>query len=153
MKKIMIVCFVLTTMFSSCQLVSSFLFGYTSSFSTPTQNFDVESDKTAPPATANTLNILLSNDDKVYVYQGFDIANGKICTTSEPNTLRKEIETYKAATPKNDFNILIKEHEKFAYSTFVNVLDEMQINKVEKKAVVNMHEGEIEYMKNINLLK
>lgn len=152
MKKIMIVCLVLTTMLSSCQLLTAW-FQASTSFAPSNDVTVVEPSKTAPPATASTINILLSNDDKIYVYQGFDIGSGKICTTSEPNTLRKEIETYKAATPKNDFNVLIKEHEKFAYSTFVNVLDEMQINAVEKKAVVNMHEGEIEYMKNINLLK
>ncbi len=107
-------------------------------------------ESTAPQS--KTISLILSSDNKIYYYNGLDI--GKIATTNfAANGIRDIIiQKQKDLVAKfgnaKDMVVLIKPTEQSSYGNVVDILDEMQINNVQKYVLMDADSKEKILVKN-----
>src|SRR5882762_9130065 len=92
-------------------------------------------DKEPPKVNENhVLTLIMGKDDKVYYYMGITDPEVKV-TNFSATGLRKLLLSKKAQVPK--LIVLIKSMDDSKYKNMVDVLDEMNINSIERYAIVD----------------
>ena len=96
----------------------------------------------------DVLTIVLGKSDKVYWYTG--ITDPKIEVTNfSPSGVRKVLLDKKATIPK--LVILIKAMDEARYKNMVDILDEMNINTIQRYALVDITSTDKDLIKESNL--
>jgi biopolymer transport protein ExbD len=96
----------------------------------------------------DVLTIVLGQSDKVYWYTG--ITDPKIeLTNFSPNGIRKILLKKKAEVPK--LVVLIKATDESKYKNMVDILDEMNINTIQRYALVDITSTDKDLIKESNL--
>lgn len=153
MKKLIIPCLLAMFILTSCtDLLSYFFFGATTTIKEPTKfELPVPTGEVLNhiKQTNETITLLLSENEKVFIYKGFNRQNGKVCLEKD-GSLHKEIMKLKKSVSEKDLAVIIKASKKSGYKIFVDVLDEMQINKINKKEVIEPTNEEEEFLKKLN---
>lgn len=106
----------------------------------------------AQAANSKTLNIIISGENKVYYYNGFDSLHYRVCSFSNGHSLRDVIISKQSAVAKQFGNrketlVLIKPTSTSNYKNIVNALDEMLINDVTRYMVINASQFEQSFNK------
>ena len=154
MKKLIIPCLLTMLTLTSCtEFLSYYIFGVTSAMAETTKldlpvPTGIENKQQVKP-TENTITILLGENNQVYLYKGSKLKNGIRCTDKN-SSLHKELVKLKNTISDEDLVVIIKPSIKSTYTNFVNALDEMQINNIEKKAVVDLTTEEEAFLKKLN---
>ena len=96
----------------------------------------------ATTAESKTLTLILSNNNKVYYYQGTDSLHTNSCSYDVANGLRKvigekQLRVEKQFGTKAETVILIKPTAQSNYKNMVDAIDEMLINDVKRYMIVN----------------
>ena len=94
------------------------------------------------------LTIVLGENDKVYWYSGITDPEVKV-TNFSPSGLRKLLLSKKNEIPK--LVVLIKAMDKAKYKNMVDILDEMNINVIQRYALVDITKVDEELIKDSNL--
>lgn len=134
-------------------------FVFTTSLSRPTAMKLIlpNDDTSATPSTTaagKTISILLAGGGKIYYYNG-DSSLNMHTTDYSALGLRKVIAGKKAFVQDkygnpNETVVLIKPTEKSTYGNMVDVLDEMQINRVSRYVLMDADERENIFIENEN---
>ena len=83
---------------------------------------------------SGSLTLLLGKDNVVYYYYGNDPSTMK---TTNYKDVRNIILKKKKSTPASDLFIIIKPDKDATYKNAVNILDEMDINQIDRYAMVD----------------
>ncbi|MGN6247520.1 MAG: ExbD/TolR family protein [Ginsengibacter sp.] len=83
---------------------------------------------------SGSLTLLLGKDNVVYYYYGNDPSTMK---TTNYKDVRDIILKKKKSTPASDLFIIIKPDKDATYKNAVNILDEMDINQIDRYAMVD----------------
>ncbi len=102
-------------------------------------------DKPTEIKESKALTLLLSKDNRVFWYAGINDPKVEV-TNFGPNGVRKLLQKRVATIP--GLVVLIKSDDDAVYKNFVDILDEMNINKVPTYAIVDITDKEIELIKN-----
>ena len=89
---------------------------------------------------ANVLNLVLGENDKVYWWIADDPRPS--VTNYSRNGIRKMLLKQRAVNPK--IMVLIKAHDKSRYENIVDVLDEMTITRMERYALVDLTDEDMD---------
>jgi hypothetical protein len=119
-----------------------------------------ENEKEEPPVKkSKTLSVLLGEQDKVYWYVGADDAADieMDSTDFSANGIRKVImrrqkevgEMYQTSQPDTMLIVLIKSMNTAPYRSLVSILDEMNITKTQRYAIVNTDKVDTLIMQNV----
>lgn len=117
-------------------LITFFVFTTTMSRATV---MDIKTPFAAPPAdevcNSCALTILLDKDDAVYYYTGA-YQHGKL-QVSNFNSIRKEIQQQQQALVnsgrnKSQFSLIIKSSDSARFHNFIDIMDEVAINRVHR---------------------
>lgn len=128
MKKLIIPCLLTMLTLTSCtELLSYYIFGVTSTMAETTKldlpvPTGIENKQQVKP-TENTITMLLGENEKAYLYKGFDLTKGVTCN-NQNGSLHKEFTKLKNTITKKDLLVLIKPSENSSYKIFVDALDE-----------------------------
>ncbi|MFZ6014475.1 MAG: ExbD/TolR family protein [Bacteroidota bacterium] len=98
-------------------------------------------DKTSPPTPVNDeriLNLVLAENNKLYWWMGLD--DIPKTTNYSRNGVRKLLLEKRKANPK--IMVLIKPHDKAKYENIVDILDEVEIVKMERYAIIDFTEDD-----------
>jgi biopolymer transport protein ExbD len=110
---------------------------------------------TKPPEikASNVLTLILSKNNRVYWYTGLDDPKVEVAYYNGKNNIRKVIvdkrDEVASRGGKNHLTVLIKSDDQAKYKNFVDILDEMNINKVPTYAVVDITTKELDMIKNL----
>ncbi len=127
-------------------LITFFIF--TTTLSQPTAlklNLPKDTDKPEEQTktkASGALTILLGKDRNLFYYEGElspDASNFKSASFKE---MRDVILSKKQRTNAEDFMVVIKPSDESTYKDFVDILDEMKINVVDRYALVDISEPE-----------
>ncbi|WP_419801877.1 ExbD/TolR family protein [Mucilaginibacter sp.] len=115
---------------------------------------DTKKDQLAVPAS-RTMSILLGSKDKLEYFVGEPGKVSPIISDYSKNGIRKALiensQRIKAQSGGKDMIVLIKPSDKSNYKNMVDILDELGIAKIERYAIVDIVENEIESLKRDNL--
>ena len=115
---------------------------------------DKKKDQLAVPAS-RTMSILLGSKDKLEYFVGEPGKVPPIVSDYSKNGIRKALiensQRIKAQSGGKDMIVLIKPSDKSNYKNMVDILDELGIAKIERYAIVDIVENEIESLKRDNL--
>ncbi len=123
-------------------------FVFTTTMSTPKAfGFNVPDDSAKPEEqneakASGAFTILLSKDNHVYFYEGQLLPDGSNFKSSSFSEIRKELLRKKDNTPEKDLVVIVKPGELANYKNLVDILDEVQIADIGRKAVVDVNEAE-----------
>lgn len=84
---------------------------------------------------ATKLTLILLKDGSAFAYEGLDMSKGSVYNKK---SLRNVILSAKKRFPSSEFIVLIKPSSQTDYSSTVDVLDEMVINKIDRYAIVKL---------------
>lgn len=90
---------------------------------------------------SQTLHIVLADDDDIFWYTG--ISDPEVKQTSYTSSGIRQLLLQKREQVEN-LNVLIKPTEKSRYKNLVDILDEMNITGIQKYAVVDAKEKDVE---------
>jgi len=91
----------------------------------------------------NAITILIYGDNKIYTYEGGNIAAGKKYSyTTIDNYLKN-----KAKIEGKDLEVIIKPNDLSSYKNIVDLLDEMKLNNIGKYALVDITKEEDDFIK------
>ena len=127
-------------------LITFFIF--TTTLSQPTAlklNLPKDTDKPEEQTktkASGALTIMLGKDRNVFYYEGELAPNGANFTSSNFKDIRNEILSKKMSTKPDDFMVVIKPSDESTYKDFVDILDEMKINMVDRYALVDISPAE-----------
>ena len=103
-----------------------------------------KNDKPTEIKESKALTLLLSKDNRVYWYAG--IENPKVEVTNfGPKGVRKLLQ--QKVNSISGLVVMIKSDDDAIYKNFVDILDEMNINKVPTYAIVDITDKELELIK------
>jgi biopolymer transport protein ExbD len=132
-------------------LITFFIF--TTTLSQPTAlklNLPKDTDKPEEQTktkASGALTILLGKDRNVFYYEGELAPNGTNFKSSNFKEIRDEILSKKRSTKPEDFMVVIKPSDESTYKDFVDILDEMKINVVDRYALVDISPAEDQLVK------
>jgi biopolymer transport protein ExbD len=132
-------------------LITFFIF--TTTLSQPTAlklNLPKDTDKPEEQTktkASGALTILLGKDRNVFYYEGELAPNGTNFKSSNFKDIRDVILSKKRSTKPEDFMVVIKPSDESTYKDFVDVLDEMKINVVDRYALVDISPAEDQLVK------
>jgi len=127
-------------------LITFFIF--TTTLSQPTAlklNLPKDTDKPEEQTktkASGALTILIGKDRNLFYYEGElapDMSNFKSSNFKE---IRDEVLSKKQRTKPEDFMVVIKPSDESTYKDFVDILDEMKINVVDRYALVDISDAE-----------
>jgi len=127
-------------------LITFFIF--TTTLSQPTAlklNLPKDTDKPEEQTktkASGALTIMLGKDRNVFYYEGELAPNGTNFKSSNFKDIRDVILSKKQSTNPDDFMVVIKPSDESTYKDFVDILDEMKINVVDRYALVDISEAE-----------
>lgn len=127
-------------------LITFFIF--TTTLSQPTAlklNLPKDTDKPEEQTktkASGALTIMLGKDRNVFYYEGELAPNGANFQSSNFKDIRNEILSKKMSTKPDDFMVVIKPTDESTYKDFVDILDEMKINMVDRYALVDISPAE-----------
>lgn len=132
-------------------------FMYTTTFSKPNMmklsmpvkdDEEPEQQEMAEIKVSNTITIVMGKDDKVYWYQKplAEVTASDLQETDySANGIRTAILKKKAAAiDQNIFTVIIKPTDEATWKNTVDILDEMEITKCEKYALVDLQKQELD---------
>ena len=96
---------------------------------------------------SGALSILLSKDNTIYYYEGTLYPTGKKFKSTNFNEIRDIIINKKKSTDPEDFVVVIKPGPESTYKNVVDILDEMTINDVKRRALVDLFPIELQMIK------
>ena len=132
-------------------LITFFIF--TTTLSQPTAlklNLPKDTDKPEEQTktkASGALTILLGKDRNLFYYEGELAPNGANFKSANFKDIRDEILSKKQNTKPDDFMVVIKPSDESTYKDFVDILDEMRINLVDRYALVDISEPEVQLVK------
>jgi biopolymer transport protein ExbD len=109
-----------------------------------------EDDKTEAPKVneRHVLSLVMGKDDKIYWYIG--ITDPEVKVTNFSNTgIRKLLLEKKRDIPK--LIVLIKSMDDSKYKNMVDILDEMNINSIQRYAIVDVTQTDKDLIKDVKL--
>lgn len=109
-----------------------------------------EEDEKEPPKVneKHVMTLIMGKDDKIYWYMG--ITDPEVKVTNFSNTgIRKLLLEKKRDIPK--LIILIKSLDESKYKNLVDILDEMNINSIQRYAIVDVTPTDKELVKDVTL--
>jgi biopolymer transport protein ExbD len=127
-------------------LITFFIF--TTTLSQPTAlklNLPKDTDKPEEQTktkASGALTIMLGKDRNVFYYEGELAPGGANFKSSNFKDIRNEILSKKMSTKPDDFMVVIKPSDESTYKDFVDILDEMKINMVDRYALVDISPAE-----------
>jgi biopolymer transport protein ExbD len=127
-------------------LITFFIF--TTTLSQPTAlklNLPKDTDKPEEQTktkASGALTIMLGKDRNVFYYEGELAPDGSNFKSSNFKEIRDVILSKKQRTNPDDFMVVIKPSDESTYKDFVDILDEMKINVVDRYALVDISEAE-----------
>ncbi len=127
-------------------LITFFIF--TTTLSQPTAlklNLPKDTDKPEEQTktkASGALTVLLGKERNIFYYEGELGPNGNNLKSSNFKDIRNEILSKKQSTKPEDFMVVIKPSDESTYKDFVDILDEMKINVVERYALVDISDPE-----------
>jgi biopolymer transport protein ExbD len=96
---------------------------------------------------SGALSILLSKDNTIYYYEGTLDPTGKNFKSTNFKEIRDIIINKKKSTDPEDFVVVIKPGPESTYKNVVDILDEMTINDVKRRALVDLFPIELQMIK------
>jgi len=132
-------------------LITFFIF--TTTLSQPTAlklNLPKDTDKPEEQTktkASGALTIMLGKDRNVFYYEGELAPNGTNFKSSNFKDIRDIILSKKRSTKPEDFMVVIKPSDESTYKDFVDILDEMKINVVDRYALVDISPAEDQLVK------
>ena len=90
---------------------------------------------------------MLGKDRNVFYYEGELAPNGTNFKSSNFKDIRDVILSKKQSTKPEDFMVVIKPSDESTYKDFVDILDEMKINVVDRYALVDISPAEDQLVK------
>jgi biopolymer transport protein ExbD len=127
-------------------LITFFIF--TTTLSQPTAlklNLPKDTDKPEEQTktkASGALTILIGKDRNLFYYEGELAPGATNFKSSNFKEIRDEILSKKQSTKPEDFMVVIKPSDESTYKDFVDILDEMKINVVDRYALVDISEAE-----------
>ncbi len=91
--------------------------------------------------------VMLSKDDHVYYYEGILAVDGSNFKSTDFKGIRDALIDKKKRTDEKDLVVVIKPSAECSYKNTVDILDEMLINNIERYALVDIADSEIQLIK------
>jgi biopolymer transport protein ExbD len=132
-------------------LITFFIF--TTTLSQPTAlklNLPKDTDKPEEQTktkASGALTIMLGKDRNLFYYEGELAPNGANFKSANFKEIRDVVLSKKQNTKPEDFMVVIKPTDESTYKDFVDILDEMNINLVDRYALVDISEPEVQLVK------
>lgn len=110
----------------------------------------VDSPDSSEAKDSETISFILEGNNKIAYYNGNDIQN--IQATNYSSALRniiqqKQKDVSLLSGDRSRTVILIKPTKEASYKNIVDILDEMQINNVERYVLMEVNKSEVEYLR------
>jgi biopolymer transport protein ExbD len=132
-------------------LITFFIF--TTTLSQPTAlklNLPKDTDKPEEQTktkASGALTIMLGKDRNLFYYEGELAPNGANFKSANFKEIRDVVLSKKQNTKPEDFMVVIKPTDESTYKDFVDILDEMKINLVDRYALVDISEPEVQLVR------